>query len=84
MKKDKVTVSITLEREVNGTISRTTDITGEGFHFYELIGLLQISCYEFAHQSIETAKELPKDKPVNIVFNKNKSTETNTYGNDKV
>jgi hypothetical protein len=67
-KKDKVTISITLEREVNGTISRSTDISGEGFHYFELIGMLQITCYDFAQQSISTARDLPKDKPVHLVF----------------
>ena len=68
-KKDKVTITLILERELNGTVTRKTDIAGEGFHFFELVGLLQMTSYDFAKQSSETAKELPKNQPVNIVFN---------------
>ncbi len=67
--KDKVTITLSLERNVNGTITRKVNIDGEGFHFFELVGLMQICCYEFAQQSQKTASELPQDQPVNIVFN---------------
>lgn len=72
MEKDKVTISITLEREMNGTITRKTHLSGEGFHYFELIGMLQITCYDFAQQSIATAKDLTKDKPVHLVFDSTK------------
>lgn len=70
MNKDKVTITLTLERQVNGTVNRGVTIEGEGFHYFELVGLLQMCAYEFAHQSYETAKGLPQDVPVRIVFNK--------------
>jgi len=66
MKKDKVTIEIILERNENGTVSRGVNINGEGFHYFELIGLLQICAYEFTIQSGKTAKELPTDQPVRI------------------
>ena len=66
--KDKVTITLVLEREPNGTITRSQVIKGEGFHLFELVGLLQISCYELAKKSIETAVDLPKDKNVRIKF----------------
>lgn len=66
--KDKITITITLEREINGTITRNFNIGGEGFHYFEMIGLLQMSCYELAQKSIETAKDLPKDVSVNLKF----------------
>jgi hypothetical protein len=68
--KDKIILTITLERNVNGTVSRATNMEGTGFHYFELIGLLQMTCYEFAQKSVETAKELPKDKPSKLVFKK--------------
>jgi len=70
--KDKITITITLERDVNGCVHRAHSITGAGFHYFEVIGLLQMTCYEMAQKSIETAKELPKDKPVRIEFKSNK------------
>jgi len=64
--KDKVILTLEFERQINGTVSHKVDIDGEGFHFFELIGLLQIICYQWAELSGETAKELPKDKEVRI------------------
>ncbi len=66
--KDKVTITLSLTREINGTITRSTDIQGQGFHFFELVGLLQMTCYDFAKQSMETAKDMPKDKETKLVF----------------
>lgn len=67
-KKDKVTITITLERQLNGTSTRTMKIDGEGFHYFEMVGLLQIICYELSHKSTEVAKELPDDKKVKMVY----------------
>jgi hypothetical protein len=66
--KDKVTITLVLEREPNGTITRMQRLEGEGFHLFELVGLLQMSCYELAKKSIKTAVDLPKDKNVRIKF----------------
>jgi len=66
--KDKVVITLSLERQKNGTINRTTDIQGEGFHLFELVGLLQMTCYDMAKQSMETATEMPKDKETKLVF----------------
>lgn len=63
---DKVVIEISLERNENGTVSRSVNIVGEGFHYFELIGLLQICAYEFSIQSMNTAKELPQDQLVRI------------------
>lgn len=65
--KDKVEITITLEREENGTVSRSYGIEGTGFHYFELIGLLQMTAYEFYQKSVETAKMLP-DGPVKLKF----------------
>lgn len=66
--KEKVTITITLERQLNGTVTRSMNIGGAGFHYFEMIGLMQICCYELAHKSIEVAKELPEDQKVKMVF----------------
>lgn len=66
--KDKVIITIELERNLNGTIQTKRKIEGEGFHYYEIIGLLQTACYDFAQESLSTAKQLPKDKEVRIKF----------------
>ena len=66
--KDKVVITLSLERQKNGTINRKTDIQGEGFRFFELIGLLQMTCYDMAQQSMVTSTEMPKDKETKLVF----------------
>lgn len=66
--KDKVEIKLTLERNVNGSITRGASIEGEGFHFYEIVGLLQIYSYELAQQAGETAKVLHPDKPSRLIF----------------
>lgn len=66
--KDKVTLTITLERKLNGTSKRTLKIEGEGFHYFEMIGLLQMTCYDLAKSSVDVGKELPEDKKVKLVF----------------
>ena len=65
---DKIVIELTFERNKNGTVSKHVKMEGEGFHFFELIGLLQICCYDFAKPSSETASELPQDKDVRIKF----------------
>ena len=65
---DKVSIIINLERNVNGTVSRHVKIEWEGFHYFELIGLMQICSYEFAQQSTKIAAEIPKEKKVKIKF----------------
>ena len=70
MMEDKLIITITLERNVNGTINRGISLNGEGFHLYEAIGLLQMCCYELSERSVNLAKELPTDKKVRIKFDK--------------
>ena len=65
---DKVIITIEVERNLNGTVARKTNLEGEGFHYFELIGLLQITSYEFAQQSLKTAIEMPKNKKVKLKF----------------
>jgi hypothetical protein len=65
--KDKVKITLEFERNENGAIGRSHSIEGTGFHYFELIGLMQIACYEFAEQSKITASELPEG-PTKIVF----------------
>lgn len=68
MEKDSVTITIKLDRNVNGTASISTNIKGKGFHYYEMIGLLQMAMFDMRNQSIESAKKMPKDRPVKLVF----------------
>ncbi len=68
---DKVTVTINLERQLNGTVSTGFAFEGSGFHFFELIGLLQMVSYDMAKQSREIAPKLEKGKKSRIVL-KNK------------
>lgn len=68
MAKDKVTLTLTFEREANGSVTRKADLDGEGFHFFELIGLIQMTSYDFAEKSKQTAIELPKDHKVKMKF----------------
>jgi len=77
MAKDKVILKLEFERQINGTVSHKVDVDGEGFHFFELIGLLQIICYQWSELSTETAKKLPKDEDVKI-----KLLTTKTDGKD--
>lgn len=67
-KTDKVTITVTLERNLNGTVTRGMKIDGAGFHYFEMVGLLQICCYELAERSKEIANELPDDQKVRIEF----------------
>lgn len=67
-KTDKVIITITLERNLNGTVTRGMKIDGSGFHYFEMVGLLQISCYEMAERSKEIANELPDDQKVRMKF----------------
>lgn len=66
--KDKVTLTVTFEREKNGTVSHKMGLEGEGFHYFELIGLLQIICYQWAQMSTQTAKEIPDQENVKLKF----------------
>ena len=58
---DKMTITLELERRDNGTVGMQLNMNGQGFHFYEIIGLMQMECYRLAEKSIETAKELNKN-----------------------
>ncbi len=69
--KDKVTISITIERNPNGTVGTSSKMEGEGFHYFEIIGLLELYKLNLAKQSLETAKELSEvnqDRPTRITF----------------
>ena len=68
MKQDSVTITVKLNRNVNGTASIKTDIQGAGFHYYEIIGLLQFAMFDMKEQSIKTGSEMPQDVPTRLVF----------------
>lgn len=68
MKKDKITITITLERNINGTVSSSKNIEGEGFHIFELIGLIQIYSYELAEMSRMTADQMEPDKTAKLIY----------------
>lgn len=66
--KDKVTITIELERNVNRTITKDYRIEGEGFHYFEIVGMLEIMKSNLVTKSIETSAEIPKDVPTRLKF----------------
>ena len=66
---DKLKITINLTRNENGTCSRSYGMEGEGFHYYEVIGLLQMVVQEMYFRSVETAKELPEGRISRLIFN---------------
>lgn len=57
-----MTITLELERKKNGTVGMQFNMIGQGFHYYEIIGLLQMKCYRFAEKSLERAKELNENE----------------------
>jgi len=53
--KDKVKLTIEFEREISGVVSQKVNLEGEGFHYFEIIGILQIICYQWAQKSTENS-----------------------------
>ena len=54
----KITVTIEMEKRDNGLISTKTDIVGDGFHYYEVLGALEIVKADLIAQSTKTAQEI--------------------------
>jgi predicted transcriptional regulator len=75
MTQDEVTITIEITRNVNGTVEIKHKVKGRGIRLYEMIGALQISSYQLAQKSIETAPTLP-DEPVSIHYG-NPNNKTN-------
>ncbi len=71
--KDKLTITIKLERNINGTITKDYRIEGEGFHYFEIIGMLEIMKSNLVTKSIETGVEIEKDVPTRLKFVKDDS-----------
>lgn len=72
---DKVKITIELERLPNGVINTHRSIEGEGFHFFEIVGLLEIAKQGLVQESWETAKKINEqnpDKPTKIQFVKSR------------
>lgn len=68
--KDEIILTIKLTRNENGTIAQGYEIKGEGFHFFEIIGMMEIVKKSLIESSIKTGKEIPKDKKVRLKFDK--------------
>jgi len=58
--KDKVLITIELERNENGTMNRKWKVEGENIRLYEIVGLLQMTVIDVTQESYKTAKKLPK------------------------
>lgn len=54
----KVTITIEMEKMPNGIISTKTDIVGDGFHYYEVLGALEIVKHDLIAKSTSTAEEI--------------------------
>ena len=57
-----MTITLELERKKNGTVGMKFDMNGQGFHYYEVIGLMQMQCYRLSEKSLERAKELNENE----------------------
>lgn len=55
---DEVTITIKLTRNKNGSITQSRNIEGQGFYYYEIIGLLQMACLHYAQESEKVAQEM--------------------------
>ncbi len=73
--KDKLTITITLERNFNGTCKTSHQIKGEGFFHFEIIGLLEIVKNGMIKASIEQGKDMPEDKKIRNEFVVDKGSE---------
>lgn len=67
MQRDKMIVTITLERNVNGTANYSTRLDGEGWHIYEVLGMLEVAKRSLVERSVTLGKELP-DRPTRLQF----------------
>lgn len=65
---DKVTLTIVMERVENGTVKISHKIEGEGFHYFEMIGLMEMVKLSMAQKSDEVGKIIPEGKPTKIKF----------------
>lgn len=65
---DKVTITITMERNANGTAKVAHKIEGEGFFHFEILGLLEIAKVSIIKGSIEAGKTAPEDKKIRNVY----------------
>lgn len=54
----KVTITIEMEKLPSGVISTKTGIDGENFHYYEILGALEIVKHDLIAQSTTTAQEI--------------------------
>lgn len=68
MTDDEVMVTISFKRNFNGTVDKRVDFKGAGFMMFELIGLLQMTCYELTTESVKISDELPKDKKARLAY----------------
>jgi hypothetical protein len=66
--KDKVTVTITMERNANGTAKVAHKIEGEGFFHFEILGLIEIAKSCIIKASIKSGKDAPDDKKIRNVY----------------
>jgi hypothetical protein len=77
MSGDKVTITVTLERMLNGNINIERKVDGAGFHYFEIVGLLEMAKQSFvedSHKAAEDINAVNKDRPTRLEF---KSEQTN-------
>ncbi len=51
MSKNKVIITLTIERDDNEKVSKQVKVKGSGFHYHELIGFMQMTSYDFAQNA---------------------------------
>lgn len=44
---EKIVIIISAEKLPDGSVSKTINVTGYGFYYYEIIGILTSASYEF-------------------------------------
>jgi hypothetical protein len=60
---NKVTLTITLTKNDNGSVNFDTKLEGTGFHYYELVGLVDMVKSDLKQKSIMLARSIAaKDK----------------------
>lgn len=66
--KDELTITINLKRNTNGTVTSSQKIEGAGFHYFEIVGLLEASKFDLIREMKNSANKMQKDKKVRLKF----------------
>jgi len=57
---NEIKIELTLKKRPDGIVDRSMLVTGDGFHYYELVGLVQMAVIDLAEQSLKKAKKKSK------------------------